>query len=105
VAKKLKVTLVLSLIGLSPKQEATVRALGLRHIRQTVEHDDTPTIRGMIDAVSFAVKVIDGRGAAAGEPSETHGGGRGAAAGEPSETHGGGRGAAAGEPSVSRKAQ
>ena len=54
-AKKLKVTLVKSLIGLSPKQEATVRALGLKHIRQTVEHDDTPTIRGMIDAVPFAV--------------------------------------------------
>jgi large subunit ribosomal protein L30 len=69
VAKKLKVTLVKSLIGLSPKQEATVRALGLKHIRQTVEHDDTPTIRGMIDAVPFAVKVA-GRGAAAGEPSE-----------------------------------
>ena len=67
-AKKLKVTLVKSLIGLSPKQEATVRALGLRHIRQSVEHDDTPTIRGMIDAVPFAVKVA-GRGAAEGEAS------------------------------------
>ena len=67
-AKKLKVTLVKSLIGLSPKQEATVRALGLKHIRQTVEHDDTPTIRGMIDAVPFAVKVA-GRCAAEGETS------------------------------------
>ena len=56
-AKKLKVTLVRSLIGLSPKQEATVRALGLKHIRQTVEHDDTPTIRGMISHVVFAVEV------------------------------------------------
>ena len=88
-AKKLKVTLVKSLIGLSPKQEATVRALGLKHIRQTVEHDDTPTIRGMIDAVPFAVKVA----------------GRGAAAGEPSEIPGTGRGAAEGETSASRKAQ
>jgi large subunit ribosomal protein L30 len=68
VAKKLKVTLVKSLIGLSPKQEATVRALGLKHIRQTVEHDDTPTIRGMIDAVPFAVEVA-GREAAEGETS------------------------------------
>ena len=85
-AKKLKVTLVKSLIGLSPKQEATVRALGLRHIRQSVEHDDTPTIRGMIDAVPFAVKVA-GRGAAEGETSVA------------------GRGAAEGETSVSRKAQ
>jgi len=57
VGKKLKITLVKSLIGLSPTQEATLKALGLKHIRQTVEHDDTPTIRGMIDAVPFAVKV------------------------------------------------
>ena len=56
-AKRLKVTLVKSIIGLSPKQEATVKALGLRHIRQMVEHDDTPTIRGMIRAVPFCVKV------------------------------------------------
>jgi len=57
VAKKLKVTLVKSLIGLSPTQEATVIALGLRHVRQTVEHDDTPTIRGMINAVPFCLEV------------------------------------------------
>ena len=55
--KKLKVTLVRSIIGLSPKQEATVKALGLRHIRQVVEHEDSPTIRGMINAVPFCVKV------------------------------------------------
>ena len=54
---KLKVTLVKSIIGLSPKQEATIRALGLRRIRHTVEHDDSPTIRGMIKAVTFALKV------------------------------------------------
>jgi large subunit ribosomal protein L30 len=54
---KLKVTLVKSIIGLSPKQEATVRALGLRRIRHTVEHDDSPTIRGMIKSVTFALKV------------------------------------------------
>ena len=56
-AKKLKVTLVKSLIGLSPTQEATVIALGLRHIRQTVEHEDTPSIRGMINAVPFCLEV------------------------------------------------
>jgi large subunit ribosomal protein L30 len=56
-AKRLRVTLVKSIIGLSPKQEATVRALGLRRIRQSVEHDDSPTIRGMIQAVTFALKV------------------------------------------------
>jgi large subunit ribosomal protein L30 len=57
VASKLKITLVKSIIGLSPKQEGTVKALGLRHIRQVVEHDDTPTIRGMINAVPFCLKV------------------------------------------------
>ena len=45
--KTLKVTLVKSIIGLSPKQEGTVKALGLRHIRQMVEHEDNPTVRGM----------------------------------------------------------
>jgi large subunit ribosomal protein L30 len=57
VARKLKVKLVRSIIGLSPKQEATVHALGLRRIRQVVEHDDTPTIRGMIRQVPFALEV------------------------------------------------
>ena len=56
-ARKVRVTLVKSIIGLSPKQEATVRALGLRRIRQTVEHDDSPSIMGMIKAVAFALKV------------------------------------------------
>ena len=56
-AKKLKVTLVKSLIGLSPTQEATVKALGLRRLHQTVELDDTPTIRGMIQAVPFCLEV------------------------------------------------
>jgi large subunit ribosomal protein L30 len=51
------VTLVKSLIGLSPTQEATVKALGLRRMHQTVEHDDTPTIRGMIQAVPFCLEV------------------------------------------------
>ncbi len=55
--KTLKVTLVRSLIGLSPKQEATVRALGLRRIRQTVVHVDTPGIRGMIALVVHCVQV------------------------------------------------
>jgi large subunit ribosomal protein L30 len=55
--KTLKVTLVKSIIGLSPKQEGTVKALGLRHIRQTVEHEDNPTVRGMINAVPFCLEV------------------------------------------------
>ena len=57
VASKLRVTLERSLIGLSPRQEATLKALGLRRLRQVVEHEDTPTIRGMIRKVPFCLKV------------------------------------------------
>ena len=46
-----------SVIGLSPKQEATVRALGLRRIRQTVRHDDTATVRGMIARIPHVLTV------------------------------------------------
>ena len=55
--KKLKITLVNSIIGLSPKQEATVKALGLRRMHQSVSHDDTPTVRGMIAAVPHMLEV------------------------------------------------
>ena len=47
-SKKLKITLTGSIIGLSPRQEATVKALGLRKRSDQVTHEDTPTIRGMI---------------------------------------------------------
>jgi large subunit ribosomal protein L30 len=60
--KKLKVTLMRSPIGLSPKQEATVRALGFRRVRQTVVHEDTPAIRGMISRVVHCVQVKEGDG-------------------------------------------
>ena len=55
--QKLRITLVKSIIGLSPKQEGTVKALGLRRIRQQVTHDDTPTIRGMIAKVPHVLQV------------------------------------------------
>jgi len=55
--KKLRVTLTRSLIGLSPKQEATVRALGLRRIRQTVTHEDSVSVRGMIAKVPHVLQV------------------------------------------------
>ena len=55
--KKLKVTLTRSIIGLSPKQEATVRALGLRRLRQSVDHDDSPSVRGMIAKVRHLITV------------------------------------------------
>lgn len=55
--RTLKVTLRKSIIGLSPRQEATVRALGLRKIRQTVTHADTPAVRGMIAKVPHVLEV------------------------------------------------
>ena len=56
-AAKLKITQVRSAIGLPPSHRATLRALGLRRIRHTVEHDDTATIRGMVAKVPYAVEV------------------------------------------------
>lgn len=56
-SKALKVTLVKSSIGYPERQKRTVRALGLRKMGHTVEHTDTPVIRGMIDKVSHLVKV------------------------------------------------
>ena len=55
--KTLKITLVKSPIGYSKRQKGTVSALGLKKINQTVEHDDTPVIRGMIFKVSHLVQV------------------------------------------------
>lgn len=55
--KRVKLTLTRSLIGLSPRQEATVKALGLRRIRQTVEHEDSASLRGMIARVPHVLKV------------------------------------------------
>jgi large subunit ribosomal protein L30 len=46
-----------SLIGLKPDHVGTLEALGLRRIRATVVHDDTPVIRGMIARVPYAVRV------------------------------------------------
>jgi large subunit ribosomal protein L30 len=57
VSKRLKVTLRKSAIGLSPRQEATVKALGLRRMNHAVVHDDTATVRGMIAKVSHVLQV------------------------------------------------
>ena len=56
-AQTIKVTLVKSPIGYSERQKGTVRALGLRKMGQTKEHEDTPAVRGMIHKVSHLVKV------------------------------------------------
>ncbi|AND86110.1 50S ribosomal protein L30 [Clostridium tyrobutyricum] len=54
---KIKVTLEKSLIGRKKDHIATVQALGLRKIRSVVEKEDTPQIRGMINKVSYLLKV------------------------------------------------
>ena len=54
---KLKITLVRSINKAKEKQVATVKALGLKKIRSSVEHDDNPQIRGMIKVVAHLVEV------------------------------------------------
>lgn len=56
-AGKLKITLIKSPIGAIPKQRATIKALGLKKIRQCHEHQDNSAIRGMIQKVNHMVKV------------------------------------------------
>jgi len=55
--KRLKVTLVRSLIGRPEKQRRTVRALGLKRLNHSVVHRDTPEIEGMIRKVIHLVRV------------------------------------------------
>ena len=56
-AKKLRITYVRSVIGRSKRQRGTIEALGFRKLYQTLEHEDTPIIRGMINRVSHLVEV------------------------------------------------
>jgi large subunit ribosomal protein L30 len=53
----LRVTQVRSRIGIKPKLRGSLRALGLRRINHTVEHEDRPEIRGMIARVPHLVTV------------------------------------------------
>lgn len=53
----IRVTLVKSPIGYSQRQKDTVKALGLRRMNQTVEHADSPALRGMIAKVAHLVEV------------------------------------------------
>jgi len=55
--KRLRITYVKSAIGYREEHRATLRSLGLRRLRQVVEHPDTPTIRGMIAKVQHLVRV------------------------------------------------
>jgi large subunit ribosomal protein L30 len=55
--KVLRITLVKSPIGYTQRQKDTVRALGLRRMNQTVEHQDTPVVRGMVAKISHLLQV------------------------------------------------
>lgn len=54
--KRVKVTLVKSLIGTKESHRATVRGLGLRRLNSSSELQDTPAVRGMINKVSYLLK-------------------------------------------------
>ncbi|KAB8041948.1 50S ribosomal protein L30 [Janthinobacterium aquaticum] len=56
--KTLKVQLVKGLIGTREDHRATVRGLGLRRVNSVSELQDTPSVRGMINKVSYLVKVV-----------------------------------------------
>ncbi len=56
-SKTLRITWVKSGIGYSERQKNTIRALGLRRLGSSVEHEDTPVIRGMVSKVSHLVEV------------------------------------------------
>jgi large subunit ribosomal protein L30 len=56
--KTVKVQLVKGLIGTRADHRATVRGLGLRRVNSVCELEDTPSVRGMINKVSYLVKVV-----------------------------------------------
>ena len=62
--KKIKVTLVKSLIGTKQSHRATVRGLGLRRLNSSAELIDTPAVRGMINKVSYLLEVQESTHAA-----------------------------------------
>jgi large subunit ribosomal protein L30 len=57
---KVRVTQVKSPIGENQRNRGTLRALGLRKIGQTVEHDETPILAGMLRKVRHLVRVENG---------------------------------------------
>jgi len=58
-AKKILVKQIKSVIGVTPRQRSTMRALGLRKINATREHDDNAVTRGMINIVLHLVDVTE----------------------------------------------
>ncbi|MFT4748815.1 MAG: large subunit ribosomal protein L30 [Pseudohongiellaceae bacterium] len=59
--KTVKVTLVRSPIGTLPKHKLCLKGLGLKRMNQTVEVEDTPSVRGMINKVDYML-TVEGEG-------------------------------------------
>ena len=55
--KTIRITWVRSAIGYNKDQKATVKALGLRRLHQTIEHKDTPALRGMLTKIIHLLKI------------------------------------------------
>lgn len=53
----IKVTLVRSPIGAQPRHRECVRGLGLKRMNHTVELEDTPSVRGMVNKINYMVRV------------------------------------------------
>jgi large subunit ribosomal protein L30 len=58
-AAKIKVQQVASPIGCPPKQRAVLQSLGLRRIRQVVEHSDNAAVRGMVAKIPHLVQIVE----------------------------------------------
>ncbi len=58
----LHIKLIKSPIGTVPKHRRTLKALGLKKLQQTVQHTDTPQIRGMVNQVQYLLEVSEGEG-------------------------------------------
>ena len=58
-AAKLRIQQIKSASGHTQDQHATLRALGIRRMRHTVEHNDTPQIRGMVFKIRHLVRVVE----------------------------------------------
>jgi len=56
--KTVKVKLVRSPIGTLPKHKACLQGLGLKRMHQTVELEDTPAVRGMINKISYLLAIV-----------------------------------------------
>ncbi|HVR29608.1 MAG TPA: 50S ribosomal protein L30 [Thermoanaerobaculia bacterium] len=57
--QRLRIQQVRSAIGSNPRQRETLRTLGLRRIREIVERDDTPAVRGAVAKIPHLVRIVE----------------------------------------------